>query len=446
MISFADKYPELIKEWDKSNGKLSPYNISYGSNKKVMWKGRCGHNWEAVIKNRGKGHGCPICSGNKVYAGINDLETLLPGLADEWSERNYPLKPSCVTVNSTTKAWWHCKKCGHEWKALVSNRSRGSGCPECNRNVIREGVNDLTALCPEIIKDWSDKNIWPTPSIISTHSRHRVWWKCPKCGFEWQETVRVHARKQSCPVCSFEVLSTGKNDLAALYPEIAAEWDEVRNVKFSPDMVLPFSEKLVFWKDSHGHRWRSKIKERVLGAKCPYCKAEYQYNLKMKVIDYYSKELGLCVEYRKSRILGLPLEIFYPEINMAIVLTGLINKRINGVSSVNFTKSISEIAKNWMCVKAGIKLFRIIPYGQNEFENCACLMLQDETIECFMIAVKKIFKWVGITADIDICRDMEKIKNTELNIGEADDEEDNGKDNNSGTWNTTMAGNMLPGM
>ena len=83
MISFAEKHPELVGEWAEEN-EIRPENISYGSNKKVIWNGICGHSWEASIKNRGNKHGCPYCSGNKVLKGVSDLATLYPELVDEW--------------------------------------------------------------------------------------------------------------------------------------------------------------------------------------------------------------------------------------------------------------------------------------------------------------------------------------------------------------------------
>ena len=36
--SLGDIFPNLVKEWDyEKNGTLTPFNISYGSNKKVWW-------------------------------------------------------------------------------------------------------------------------------------------------------------------------------------------------------------------------------------------------------------------------------------------------------------------------------------------------------------------------------------------------------------------------
>ena len=43
--SLATVHPELIVEWSDRNLPLTPDNVTFGSNKKVWWKGACGHEW-----------------------------------------------------------------------------------------------------------------------------------------------------------------------------------------------------------------------------------------------------------------------------------------------------------------------------------------------------------------------------------------------------------------
>ena len=45
-----------------------------------------------------------------------------PEIAAEWSEKNYPLKPSDVTAGCHERVWWK-GKCGHEWKTGIGNRT-----------------------------------------------------------------------------------------------------------------------------------------------------------------------------------------------------------------------------------------------------------------------------------------------------------------------------------
>ena len=142
--SLASVHPELIPEWSERNLPLTPDKITFGSNKRVWWKGACGHEWETSVKARSKGEKCPICSGARVIEGINDLATLKPLLAQEWSEKN-ELKPTEVSVASHKKIIWKCKH-GHEWEASVKSRTvNGTGCPYCSHNKVLAGFNDLAS-------------------------------------------------------------------------------------------------------------------------------------------------------------------------------------------------------------------------------------------------------------------------------------------------------------
>ena len=41
--SLAEVRPELVPEWSEKNLPLKPDEITFGSNKKVWWRGACGH-------------------------------------------------------------------------------------------------------------------------------------------------------------------------------------------------------------------------------------------------------------------------------------------------------------------------------------------------------------------------------------------------------------------
>ena len=124
--------PTLAKEWnyEKNNG-LTPADVTPSNDKKVWWECSKGHEWQATIGSRNRGSGCPYCSGRKVFEGYNDLQTVDPTLAKEWNyEKNNGLTPTNVTPSSNKKVWWKCSK-GHEWQAIIGNRHRGNGCPQC---------------------------------------------------------------------------------------------------------------------------------------------------------------------------------------------------------------------------------------------------------------------------------------------------------------------------
>ena len=47
--SLAEVHPELVSEWSEKNLTLTPDDITFGSNKKVWWRGACGHEWQARV-------------------------------------------------------------------------------------------------------------------------------------------------------------------------------------------------------------------------------------------------------------------------------------------------------------------------------------------------------------------------------------------------------------
>ena len=130
--------PTLAKEWSyKQNGKLLPDNFTANSHKKVWWICHNGHEWQATIKNRNYGYGCPYCAGQKVLPGYNDLQSINPSLAKEWHyEKNIGLEPIQVTSKSHRKVWWKCCK-GHEFRMAINERNKGRECPQCNKEKLK---------------------------------------------------------------------------------------------------------------------------------------------------------------------------------------------------------------------------------------------------------------------------------------------------------------------
>ncbi|MED1057635.1 zinc-ribbon domain-containing protein [Bacillus mycoides] len=61
--SLAIRNPELAKQWyETKNGKLTPFHVTFGFNKKAWWMCEKGHEWETSVNNRAKGTRCLYCS------------------------------------------------------------------------------------------------------------------------------------------------------------------------------------------------------------------------------------------------------------------------------------------------------------------------------------------------------------------------------------------------
>lgn len=216
--------PDLANEWNSArNGNLTPQIVMAGSHKKVWWICAVGHEWQATIKSRANGTGCPICANKIIQKGYNDLKTTHPNLADEWnSARNGDLTPEMVVAGSRKKVWWVCRN-SHEWQASVSSRTLGSGCPICSNKSVKTGINDLETIDPILAKEWNhEKNGNLTAQMFSVGSSKKVWWKCDK-GHEWKTSIANRSNGTSCPFCAGNKLLIGFNDLKTVNPRLAEE-------------------------------------------------------------------------------------------------------------------------------------------------------------------------------------------------------------------------------
>ena len=208
----------------------------------------------------------------KLILGYNDLLSQNPKLAEEWDPtKNGELTPDKVTAHSSKKVWWR-GSCKHEWQATILNRNKGSGCPYCAGQKVLKGFNDLATKNPELANEWHPtKNGDLTPEMVTAGSHQNVWWQCSN-GHEWETTIYNRNSGSSCPYCSGKHVLKGFNDLATINPQIASEWHPTKNGDITPDAIMPYSSRKVWWQCSKGHEWQATVADRSSkGNNCPYC-------------------------------------------------------------------------------------------------------------------------------------------------------------------------------
>ena len=134
--SLGTVFPDLTKQWNiEKNGSLSPFDVNNGSGKRVWWKCPKGedHEWQASIRDRKNGNGCPICNGFKVVKS-NSLSFKYPKIALELDLiKNKKITSKEIYYLSQKKYWWKCSKgVDHEWITSVYHRTKNnSNCPFC---------------------------------------------------------------------------------------------------------------------------------------------------------------------------------------------------------------------------------------------------------------------------------------------------------------------------
>lgn len=310
--SLAVVNPTLASEWDyQKNGAVTPKQVVAVSDKKFWWLCKeCGYSWKAIVSDRHYGSGCPRCSGNVVWEGVNDLQTKRPEVAAEWDyERNTGISPEKVSYRGNKKAWWLCQKCGYSWNARVADRSAGIGCPACAGKAVAEGRTDLATVNPELAAEWDyTKNGELTPQMVVGGSNKKVWWKCKVCSHSWETDVYSrHTAGHGCPVCGRKNRKRTLNPdniLSKVFPEIASEWDYERNGELLPENITFGSGTKVFWLCREcGHSWQAAPNDRANGHGCPVCAIRKQSEEKHRRSVESNNFLQWCKEREKECLL-----------------------------------------------------------------------------------------------------------------------------------------------
>ncbi len=266
--SLAKRNPVLAQEWHpRKNGKLTPKDVSLKSGQKVWWQCSRNHAWQAVVKDRSNGSGCPYCSNNKLCKD-NSLAVKYPAVAREWHPtKNGKKTPRGVTPRTSVKVWWLCAK-GHSWEASIGHRTRGSGCPYCSNHKVCKD-NSLAAKYPSVAQEWHPtKNRTLTPEMVLPGSMRKVWWLC-KNGHEWFTAIQSRKNGGGCPRCPRPV--NPAKSLAKRNPVLAAQWHPSKNGTLTPAKVYPHSSVKVWWLCKNGHEWSTAIQSRINGSGCPRC-------------------------------------------------------------------------------------------------------------------------------------------------------------------------------
>ena len=142
---------------------------------------------------------------------------------------------------------------------------------------------------------------------LTLGSHKEIWWKCPKCGYEWQSMVKSKSNVKSCPVCSNRVVIVGKNDLYTYClnnnrGELIKEFDNQKNDFTMKELTID-SHKEVWWKCSKcEYSWHASPYRRIKrNSGCGVCK---HIILKKGVNDLLTTNPEIANEwdYKKNKV------------------------------------------------------------------------------------------------------------------------------------------------
>ena len=271
--------PALQQQWDHAaNAHIGKVDIAPTIRRKVWWIcDQCPdghlHRWEACVKERTRGTGCPQCSGHKVCK-HNSLSTKAPLVAAQWDYEANDGSPDSVSAQSHQLLGWHCGACGHKWSRTPNRRVKANpGCPMCAKHTRKKHPTFAECQDPQgrvLLAEWDhERNAAQGnfPQNTRMRSVKQIFWLCTKCPAGQQHSWSAAASsrygriKAGCPCCAGQV-ACKCNSLQALYPDIAADWDYAKNQGHSSDYTAS-SMYLAWWVSPQRGSWQQTICSRT---------------------------------------------------------------------------------------------------------------------------------------------------------------------------------------
>lgn len=112
--------------------------------------------------------------------------------------------------------------------------------------------------------------------IYNSSNRDSLNWAIQKLfdllGFE---KILIDVTNDTTEILNQYITLEKENSIASKCLEIAQQWNFEKNLSLKPEMILPNSNKKVWWKCDKGHEWQAVVSSRVSGGNgCPYCSGQ----------------------------------------------------------------------------------------------------------------------------------------------------------------------------
>lgn len=311
---FAACNPRLLKQWDYSKNTIKPNQIFSHYTKKVWWVCERGHEWEATPSHRVNRSGeCWFCI-KQISEPEDSFFRLNPHIEKFYSSTNL-LQKEFIKNNSNFSACWECPTCKDIWvERFADIRLRTNFCLNCYKTTL---IASQEALLEKAKVSWGKRNLLPLDFPLS--SKKKFWWT-GECGHEWEARIS-HIE---CQFCFKGKPLVGFNDLTTTHPELASEWNFVKNkIDSIPERYSYGSGEEIWWQCERGHEWEARIYSRTSGTGCPICSNNGKSEKENELSDFLTKAGFSVIKNTRKVISPFELDIYLPDKQIAIEFNGL---------------------------------------------------------------------------------------------------------------------------
>lgn len=305
--SLRETHPEIADMWVyEFNGELTPDDVSIHSDDDVYFQ--CKENSKHIFKKHIRkmvssrdGHviGCIYCGPNAkmAFPGETDLLSVIKEAKGMWDFEKNTLDPTTVLPNSNKYAYFKCEM-GHSTYRKIEDFSHSPCCPECQKQDTLL-VNNI----PQTKEFWDfKKNSDLVLDKLIQSATDMAWFKCPKCDYEWNASIKLWRKHSYCECCGFDGKDYRKTDkkivtLKMKEPESVELWDYNKNGTQTPDSLTWHSNFNAYFKCKLGHVFQRPISEMFRNEEFRRC---IKCNPKRKNVGLQNENLfDKCMEAEK---------------------------------------------------------------------------------------------------------------------------------------------------
>ncbi len=274
--SLAERDPEIAAQWHPSrNGSLRASDVTANSGQTVWWLCDRRHEWRAMINNRSTARGCPQCSlwGTSVEEIRLRHELLAAGV---------PIDANHEVVHAESGKVLHCDMLCSAWNLVIEfDGNRFHKLPssvqkdERKTRMLAEAGWTVIRVREDLPTIGEHDVVVPLFSNETTRAKATLK-KLQSLGLNAAEHDAYLETDQpwgSDAAATYIKRRRIDKSLAALYPEVAAQWHPEKNGLLTPADVTPGSGHKAWWLCPRcEHTWAAAIYSRArAGHGCPEC-------------------------------------------------------------------------------------------------------------------------------------------------------------------------------
>ena len=264
----ATAMPTIAKEWHPTkNGKLSPQDVTVGSNKKVWWQCEKGHEWKTSVSHRSNGKRCPKCFGESktsfpeqaIFFYFNQVATVHNRyMVDSKTEIDIYLPEYKIGVEYDG-AYFHNGDKAEKREQLKQEKLDKLGTRLVRVRELEGQTSEYTIYSKPRANDIElSRTIKELLSLVSRMTQTELY-------------TDIDISRDRHKIYEQYIQSEKENSLAALNPKLAKEWHTTKNGALLPEFVSVHSNKKVWWMCESGHEWQAYINSRNKGHGCREC-------------------------------------------------------------------------------------------------------------------------------------------------------------------------------